>query len=180
MNDYDDLFVYPMNCAGLKIVDSYGRWFDVEEMRAKWHRANIGIIEIEGNLMNHSDFADEIVPRAAELYGGSSEAMSRQSRDIIRDTIRGLSRESAKWQTALEKACGQAVEEWYAAKAAAEAAPAPVVEAPAASGGDSAAPTDPPTGDGKAATDGAGKSGAPASSSAKPPAAKEDPKKSGK
>lgn len=77
----------------------------------------------------HVEYADEIGPRAAELYNGKTWGeCTKDVKHIILSTIRGLHDKTPR-QTALEQACGQAIDEWYAAKAAPTARPVAAVEA---------------------------------------------------
>lgn len=64
--------------------------------------------------MNHSDYATQIGPSAATHNGQNWATLPQHAQQIILDTIRSLDRNPQKQQTALEKNCGLAVEEWYA------------------------------------------------------------------
>jgi hypothetical protein len=61
--------------------------------------------------MNHLDNIEEIAPRAAEIYGQDYAKLDAPSKQIYYDTIKATSRLGG--QTALEKACGQAINEFY-------------------------------------------------------------------
>jgi hypothetical protein len=61
--------------------------------------------------MNHLEHIEEIAPRAAEIYGQDYAKLDASARQIYYETIRATARLGG--QTALEKACGQAINEFY-------------------------------------------------------------------
>ena len=61
--------------------------------------------------MNHLNHIEEIAPRAAEIYGQDYTRLDAPTRQIYLDTIKATARGGG--QTALEKACGCAIEEFY-------------------------------------------------------------------
>jgi hypothetical protein len=61
--------------------------------------------------MNHLNHVEEITPRAAEIYGQDYAKLDAPAKQIYYETIRATARLGG--QTALEKACGQAINEFY-------------------------------------------------------------------
>lgn len=91
---------------------------------SKWHPANVGVIV----LMNqHQLHADDIAPRAAEIYGAAWGDSTADQKAIITSTVKSLGREPG--QTHLEQCCAKAIDEWYAGQevAATSAPPSGVV-----------------------------------------------------
>lgn len=85
--------------------------------------------------MNHKNYLDEIAPAAARRNGQNWDELNPVSRQIILDTVRETA--PGGGQTALEKACGQAIADWYEAQretteaeTVAEPAPEPESETP--------------------------------------------------
>jgi len=61
--------------------------------------------------MNHLQHLEEIAIRAAEIYGQDYAKLDAPAKQVFLDTIRDTSRSGG--QSTLEKACGNAIEEFY-------------------------------------------------------------------
>lgn len=61
--------------------------------------------------MSHLNHVEEIAIRAAEIYGQDYKSLDAPAKQIYRETVAATARGGG--QTALEKACGSAIEEFY-------------------------------------------------------------------
>jgi len=62
-------------------------------------------------MQNHLNHLEEIAIRAAEIYGQDYSKLHAPARQIYLDTVRDTARSGG--QSTLEKACGNAIEEFY-------------------------------------------------------------------